>query len=184
MRKSALIGAAAAAAIALTAVARLDARELTLELEFQRINRIASNQLAVWIEDSSGGHVRTLFVTDFTARKEGYRRRPAALPLWVRAFDPAARSRSEVDAVSRATPRSGRIRVVWDGTDEKGRKVAPGSYRLHIEGNIFWESMVYYSIPVDIGQAPFSFEASPASESSDASVDIPLIRDVRVSYRP
>lgn len=184
MRASWFSAVAAAVLIAVTAAARAEARDLTLEFQFQRLRRIASNQLAVWIEDSSGHHIRTLFVTDFTARRAGYRLRPAALPRWVRAFDPASRPRSDVDAVSRPTPPAGHVTLIWDGTDEGGRRVTAGSYVVHIEGNIFWETMAYYRIPVEIGADPFSFEASPSPEASDSSADRPLVRDVRVSYRP
>ncbi len=171
----ALVGLSAAAA---------EAGELDVEFRFNRLNRIASNQLAVWVEDSHGHYLKTLFVTDFTARRAGYRRRAAALPMWVRAFDPASRSPAEVDAVSRATPRGGPVTLTWDMTDEHGNKLPAGSYRVHVEGNVFWESMIYYTIPVELAGAPFSFEAQPAEESADPRADAPLITGVRLSYRP
>jgi hypothetical protein len=160
------------------------ARELTVEFQFNRLNRIASNQFAVWVEDSDGHLVKTLFVTDFTARKSGYRRRPAALPMWVRAFDPASHTTSEVDAVSRPTPDRGLVVLSWNGTNAAGKAVPPGVYRVHIEGNIYWENMIYFTIPVDIGSLPFSFEAMPSDGSADPAADQPLITGVRVSYLP
>ncbi|HUX20272.1 MAG TPA: DUF2271 domain-containing protein [Spirochaetia bacterium] len=170
--------------LAAFALVSTEARELTLEFQFNRMNRIASNQIAVWIEDSSGHLVKTLFVTDFTARKAGYRRRAAALPVWVSVYRPGTHPSKEVDGISRATPKSGRVTISWDGTDQSGRTVAPGAYVLHIEGNIFWENMVYFSVPLDVGATPFSFEARPTEGSADPTADLPLITEVRVRYLP
>lgn len=46
-----------------------------IEFDFARMPTIASNQVAVWIEDQNGSHIKTLYVTDFTARRRGYEKR-------------------------------------------------------------------------------------------------------------
>lgn len=160
------------------------ARELSVELTFDRVPRIASNQLAIWVEDSTGRHVKTLFVTSFTARRQGYRRRPAALREWVRSYAPASRPAQEVDAVSRATPPPGRLSITWDCTDEGGHQVAAGGYRVRIEGNLFWESRVMYSAWVELGAEAASIEAFPTYSSADGESDFRMISGVRISYDP
>ncbi len=75
--------AAAAILLACGAAAGLAQASLgkvTLTYTLQRISRRASNQLAVWIEDARGVHVRTLFATDFMARRGGFRPATAVLP--------------------------------------------------------------------------------------------------------
>lgn len=68
----------------------------------------ASNQFAVWIEDSEGNIVKTIAVTDFTAQG-GYDKREDALPKWVKAADPAKSAAEQIDAVSSATPAIGNL---------------------------------------------------------------------------
>jgi len=160
------------------------AKEVDVEFDFNRMGRIASNQVAVWIEDSDGRHVRTLFVTDFTARRRGYRIRLAALPAWVRSYEPAARPAQEVDAVSHATPGNGRVRLTWDCKNSNNEPVPPGTYSVRIEGNIFWEEIVYFSAGIEVGGEGTTVEPAPVYTSDEAAADIPLISSVVVTYHP
>jgi hypothetical protein len=43
--------------------------KVVLSYSLNRLARIASNQLAVWIEDGSGRYVATVFATDFMDRR-------------------------------------------------------------------------------------------------------------------
>jgi hypothetical protein len=63
---------------------------------------IASNQLAVWIEDSHGTFVRTIFATDFMARRKGYIKCSQSCPGWVKASGLASLPAASIDAISGA----------------------------------------------------------------------------------
>ena len=116
-----------------------------IDFEFKRQIGIASNQFAVWIEDFEGRHIKTLFVTAFTAGK-GWGKRKESLSLWVKAFGRENASKEAADAVSRATPASGNISLVWDLKDEDG------SYKLCIEANIKWADTVLFTCSLDMGE--------------------------------
>ena len=113
----------------------------------------ASNQIAIWVEDSNGNLVRTVFVTNFTAQRRGYRNREDALSAWVKATNPESMSDSEIDAVSGATPSSGTLSYSWDMTDNYGERVPDGVYTIKTEGTLFWSSNVLYSVVMDTNKA-------------------------------
>lgn len=117
---------------------------LTIRLNFERSGTSASNQYAVWIENTAGEVVRTLYVSNFTANG-GYQRREDCVPTWVAHAHPAQMSADELDAVSGATPRSGQQAHTWDGKDERGNVVTEGEYRIYVEGTLYWSSTVLYS---------------------------------------
>ncbi len=53
---------------------------IEISFVFNRMPTIASNQFAVWIENSNGEMIQTLYVTDFTAKRRGYEKRDMSLP--------------------------------------------------------------------------------------------------------
>ncbi len=132
---------------------------------------IASSQYAIWIEDTQGRVVRTLYATSFTV-KGGYEYREDAIPLWVGKANPAAMSSAQVDALTGATPHDGPLRYQWDGTSDSGTPVAPGKYRLMVEATLYWKSRVLYSGDFTWGgaQASIPMKArrfSPSDTNSD-----------------
>ena len=116
---------------------------------YQRGTTIASNQLAVWVEDAESAVVKTLLVTDFTAGRRGYRNRTMSLPVWVAAADPESMTDAEIDTVSGATPGQGELVYVWDFTNQSGVRVPDGIYTVHVEGTFYWESDVLYTAVID-----------------------------------
>lgn len=116
---------------------------LEVSFDFARSTTLASNQFAIWIEDSNSNLVKTIYVTNFTANG-GYARRKESLPTWVSKAKPAELTESEIDAVTGATPRTGRHIYKWDGTDENGNKVANGTYTVYVEGTLYWTSSVLF----------------------------------------
>ena len=116
---------------------------------YQRGTTIASNQLAVWVEDADGAVVKTLMVTDFTAGRRGYRDRTMSLPAWVAAADPESMTDEEIDTVSGATPGQGELVYVWDFTNQSGGRVPEGIYTVHVEGTFYWESDVLYTAVIN-----------------------------------
>jgi rhodanese-related sulfurtransferase len=106
---------------------------------------MASNQFAVWIEDSDGNVVKTIYVTDFTAGRRGYGNRKDALCHWVKAAEPDSMDETEIDAISGATPQPGHQHFEWDLTDDEGQRVYDGQYSVKLEGTLFWSSNVVYT---------------------------------------
>ncbi|MCL2804591.1 MAG: DUF2271 domain-containing protein [Treponema sp.] len=121
-----------------------------LSFNFTRQSGSASNQYAVWIEDSQGQYVKTLYASRWTANG-GYSRRPTSIPLWVQKSNLAGKSREQVDALSGATPRTEIVSHTWDGTDSQGEVVPDADYVLILEGTLRWENQVYYRAPISIG---------------------------------
>ena len=48
---------------------------IEISFVFNRMQTIASNQFAVWIENPNGEMIKTLYVTDFTAKRRGYEKK-------------------------------------------------------------------------------------------------------------
>lgn len=135
----------------------------TLELSFQydKQSGPGSNQYAVWIEDADGQVVKTLFVTQFTAKgrsrlgskpARGYTFRPSCTPTWVKHVGAEALSDGQIDAFTGATPaRSGVQTFTWDFTDQDGQPVAEGTYRFYIEATYNGPSVVTHTGTVTYG---------------------------------
>ena len=75
-----------------------------------------------------------------------------ALSGWQLAAKPETMTDEEVDAVSGATPQSGKLEFIWDFTDSNGEQVPDGRYRILMEGNLYWESEILYTIEFDLEQ--------------------------------
>ena len=126
--------------------------EVLISFDFQRQSTMASNQIALWVEDEEGHAVRTLLATSFTAGRRGYRNRDMSLAAWVASSQPEALSQNELDAISSATPSSGHLEYLWDLTDDQGNPVPEGFYRIRLEGTLFWESAVLYTAEIKTGE--------------------------------
>ena len=124
-----------------------------VSFSFVRKSGSASNQYAIWIEDSQGRYVKTVYATRWTANG-GWSRRPTSIPLWVRVSNLSSKTRAQIDAVSAATPRTGTLTYTWDGTDSQGVPVPAGIYTLFLEGTLRWENQVLYRTPIRLGQGP------------------------------
>lgn len=157
---------------------------VTIGYTVTRARQIASDQFAVWIEDAKGQFVRTLFATDFVARRSGWKRRPATTPTWVAAAAVKDTPQGAIDAVSGATPGSGAHTVVWDLKDRDGKPVAPGTYRYRIEGNISWANTVLWTGTIRVGGARESSTATAAYSPPEAAKLNSLISAVTATYEP
>ncbi|MDR0463714.1 MAG: DUF2271 domain-containing protein [Treponema sp.] len=158
------------------ASAQQAAAEITFT--FTRQSGSASNQYAVWIENAQGQLVKTLYATRWTANG-GYRSRPSSIPVWVRLSDLANMNRSQIDAVSSATPRTGTATYTWDGTDSRGAAVPAGNYVMVLEGTLRWENQVLYRAPFRLGQGTASPQVS-AEYQGDSTAERGMISNVRV----
>jgi len=166
--------------------------QVDISFDFTRQTGAASNQYAVWIEDTAGSLVKTLYASAWTANG-GYRTRPDSIALWAEKSGLANMSGSEVDAVSGATPRTGRQSYTWDMTDTEGSVVASGVYTIFVEGTLRWKNYVIYSATVEIGQASatiptsarFHYEAEGRYGALNAnSSENNMIGAVTISFTP
>jgi hypothetical protein len=165
--------------------AQSGAGTVTITYTLHHIPRIASNQLAVWIEDAEGRFVRTLFATDFMARRQGFRKRPQVCPEWVQAAELNRLSQAAIDAVSGATQKPGPISLVWDCKNAVGKRVPFGVYLYKVEGNIFWEKRVLWTGRIKVG-ASVSASSATAQHLPDISTAEggPLVEGVAARFQP
>ncbi|MCL2266021.1 MAG: DUF2271 domain-containing protein [Treponema sp.] len=160
----------------LTSAAAQNAAEITFN--FTRQTGSASNQYAVWIEDSGGKYIKTLYATRWTAAG-GYSRRPASIPIWIKKSNRAEMTQAQVDAVSGVTPQTAAQIYTWDGTDSSGKAVPAGNYVLFLEGTLRWENQVLYRAPFALGKGASAVQVS-AEYAGDSTAEHGMIRDVKV----
>lgn len=126
-----------------------------ITFDYERKSGPGSNQYAVWIENEKGEVVKTLFVTSFTTKgrvregqpiKRGYTYRPACVPTWVTNAKAAEITDTELDAFTGATPKeSGKQTFLWDFTDNEGKRVAKGAYKVFVEATLKNECRIQFS---------------------------------------
>lgn len=147
-----------------------------------------SNQYAVWVENAEGQVVKTLFVTQFSAKgrsrdgskpARGYTFRTSCVPTWVQHVNADALTDEQMDAFTGATPaESGVQTFIWDFTDQAGQPVAEGTYRFFLEATYNGASVVTYTGTATYGApaADLPVETSYI-EKSDERID--MITDVK-----
>ena len=173
----------------LIAVAALSAQDgsggkVIISYTLERLERRGSNQLAVWIESAGGQYIRTLFATNFMARRKGFLIRPQCCPEWVKAAGLASMTEAEIDAVSGATQKPGQITLAWDCTDAQGKRVSDGVYVYRIEGNLQWENTVLWTGRITVGIQPDASEAQAAYQPAGAEKVGRLVTEVHAAFRP
>ena len=138
-------------------LARPKVKPKTLEVSFdyQRQAGPGSNKYAVWIENEKGDVVKTLFVTSYTTKgrarggeqpKRGYLVRPACVPTWVNSVKADEKNDQQLDAFTGATPQTGgKQTYTWDFTDQEGKAVGQGTYKVVVEATLFFDSDIIYS---------------------------------------
>jgi hypothetical protein len=157
---------------------------VTITYTLTRLNQTGSNQVAVWIEDGQGKLVKTIFATDFMAKRRGYKPRPQCCPEWVKAANPAAMSDAEIDAISGATQKPGKIVLTWDCTDSKGKPVPQGTYLYKVEGNIAMDQRVVWTGGVVVGKTASSSAAFPLFMPDAKKTSPTLLADVAARFSP
>ena len=145
---------------------KVKAQTLEVSFDYQRQAGPGSNQYAVWIENEKGDVVKTLFVTSYTTKgrarggerlrvgeqssgmqpKRGYIVRPACVPTWVKTVKADKKTDQQLDAVTGATPQAGGMQsFTWDFTDQDGKAVPQGTYKVVVEATLFFDSDIIYS---------------------------------------
>ena len=122
------------------------------EISFSYTNQwgFSSNQFAVWIEDSRGNFVKTLFATKWTAAG-GWAKRALSLPLWVQKSGISAIDKKDIDAFSGATPKPGNLSYRWDGKNKNNAIMPAGEYRIFLEATLKEDNRVVYSAAFTLG---------------------------------
>ncbi len=155
---------------------------LEITVDYKRQDGRGSNQYAVWVEDAVGNLVKTLYVTQFTA-DGGYKKRPDCTPLWVTKAQAPSLSKEQIDAFSGATPQTGLQVYTWDGTDQQGQEVAPGSYTFVVEATYLGSHIVVFKGEFDRDHAEITL--TPEAEfNSDESQNRDMIQGVTARYIP
>jgi len=169
--------------------------ELTITFNYEKISGWASNQFAVWIEDMDGNYINSLYATKWTA-DGGYKSRPDSIKTWIERSGRDSMEKSEVDAISGATPQAGNLLYSWDLTDSSGNTVPQGKYKFFVEGTLRWKNYVIYSGVVDIGgeavtvtaEAEYFFEETDESYEPNAltedSPEVAMISGVTAKFEP
>lgn len=153
---------------------------LNITIDYEKQPGPGSNQWAVWIEDSEGYVVKTIFVTKFTA-DGGYVPRPACIPIWVSKVNPSELSGITLDAISGATPDSGLLKYVWNLTDDDGTAVGNGNYSLVVEATLFGDSEVIFKAPITVGKKEMKVSAIPEYTSHEEK-NKNMIKTVNAEY--
>lgn len=130
-------------------------QSLEVSFNYQKQAGPGSNQYAVWIENNKGEVVKTLFVTSYTTKgrtrageepMRGYVKRPNCVPTWVKVSKASEKSDQQLDAFTGATPQAGGLQTfVWDFTDQQGKAVPQGTYKVLVEATLYQASDIIYS---------------------------------------
>jgi FAD:protein FMN transferase len=102
--------------------------ELSIEFELARFEgRFRRPFVAVWIEDKNKEPIRNIAVWYNKSRWL------PDLKRWYTKYQSSNMDAATLSSISSATRSAGKYTLVWDGTDDKGKKVPNGKYTIYIE---------------------------------------------------
>lgn len=152
---SLMIAAMLLSVVAVAQNSKKAAKTLEVSFNYQKQGGPGSNQYAIWIENEKGEFVKTLFVTSYTSKgrsrggekaQRGYIVRPTCVPVWVKTSKAEEKTDQQLDAVTGATPQnSGTQTFTWDFTDEQGKAVPQGTYKIKVEATLYFDSDIVYT---------------------------------------
>ena len=155
MKLTKIITAMLAVMLAVPAMGQNKGKSLEVSFNYEKQGGPGSNQYAVWIENDKGNVVKTLFVTSFTTKgrargnapaQRGYVMRPACVPTWVKVAKASEQTDQQLDAVTGATPQaSGAQTFTWNFTDQQGKAVPQGTYKVFVEATLYNNSDIIYT---------------------------------------
>jgi hypothetical protein len=99
--------------------------------------------------------------------------------------------KEQVDAITSATPPSGKLSYTWDLTGGDGNAVPDGSYTFVVEGTLRWKNYVLFRGDITIGgesatttaEAAYHFEASGGNDALTAdSAEAGMLANVKAEY--
>ena len=140
--------------------------EVSIQLNLKTVEmmRVRRPYVAVWAEDTNGNLVRNI---EAWANKQKY------LPDLDEWWKINGRSYNSI-SITKPTRDPGRYRLVWNGLDDRGRPVPPGTYQIIVETNR--EHGNYYKRSTSILCGP-----KPSSASLPGT---PEIETVAIEYGP
>jgi FAD:protein FMN transferase len=121
--------------------------------------------VAVWVEDAAGKPVRLLSVWGNAPKYW-----PSLTKFWVI----GKTENNVVKTISRATRQPGQYSLTWDGKDDAGKAVAPGSYTIRVEARR--EGGGYAN-----GSGKLDCLAKPAAAKIDANSEMD---ETKLTYGP
>ena len=117
--------------------------------------------VAVWIQDDAGKPVRTV---TFWANKPKYYK---DMPAW---WKIGQKDSTLLKAVTRATRSRGHHSVVWDGLDDAGKPLPPGTYTVNLEVAREHGGHDHKFAKIDCGPKPAQAELSNGREYAKAQI--------------
>lgn len=157
-------------------------KKVTVSFMWSKIQSYGSNQIAVWVEDTQGNYICTLFATRFTV-KGGYLKRPLSLSEWTSKSDLKNATKPEVDALTGATPSSGRQTLIWNCTDKSGKIVPIGTYVVRMEANIHDADKMFFRGEIKVGGTAGQTKGEITFTDPKLSTGKVLFSDVLVEYK-
>ena len=156
---------------------------IEISFDYNRADRdYANNQFAVWIEDTDGKLVETLFVTEFTVTR-GWKIRKEALPTWRKKASIGQLNKDQIDAIAGATPPAHTLVYSWDVKAGDGSTAVPETYNYFVECNYYWEDTVLYSGEIQVGNTAQKSTAVPRY-STDSARNYNIIENVSAEFIP
>ena len=157
-------------------------KKVTVSYQWTRIHTHGSNQIAVWIENTKGKLICTLFATHFTATG-GYLKRPVSLSEWTKKSGLKNFTKQEVDAVTGATPSSGKQTLTWNCKDKTGKAVPDGTYIVRMEANILDKDKMFFTGKILTGGKDDQTKGKITFSKPGLANGNVLIKDVVVEYK-
>ena len=149
------------------------AMELAVGFEIFRVEggRYQRPYVAAWVEDKDGFPVRTLLLWLLQSEK-GQRWLPD-LRRWHRGdqIRRLAEDKDLVATVSGATRNPGKYSVVWDGKDDQGAPVKPGTYTFYLESAREHGAYQLMKHEFTVGGPPFTAPLKDADELKGVTLE-------------
>jgi len=161
---------------------KMQEKNMIITFTWFRIQSHGSNQLAVWIEDTKGNYICTLFATKFTATG-GYIQRPLSLSEWTAKFDLKNASKEEIDAITGATPQSGQQIISWNCKDRSNKALPDGTYIVRMEANIHDADKMFFKGEIKIGGDARQTVGEITYSNPNLASGKVLFKDVLVEYK-
>jgi hypothetical protein len=170
----------------------------TLEISFRILDplkaddeRFIDPQTVVWIEDAKGRYVRSLLVSDWLALG-GWRKKlkhsavkgtNLICPEWQKASRwPGKHSEAAIDAVTKATPSTGKHAVTASCADLGMR---PGEYRYYVQSCYTGDGhYVLYSGQISVGETNALHRATARHNPGRLAEGGDILSGVAATYRP
>jgi thiamine biosynthesis lipoprotein len=131
--------------------------------QMKRDRAFRSPYVAIWVTDADNNPVKTLVLIGSIKewQQDNY-------IWWGQNRENTTRL---VDTLSMSTRGTGQYKVLWDGIDDSGRKVAAGKYILHVETSRERGRHTHRSLELDVTSAkPFEAELPQNEESGGLQV--------------